>query len=254
MVQAETSQKHPTWRADVSFLIIGGTGGIGQSLTRWMALEGARSIMLASRSGQSADGIQTLMQNMQSNSTSVIVQECNVGSESDFKRLISCPSSHGLSPIAGVIHGAIVLQSGRSLVHLTLTIAQDVLFEKFTIEDHLKVSEPRLQGARDLHNVMLASKIELNFFMVLSSTSGILGNLGQSAYAASNSFLDAFAQFRHGMQLPTSSIDLGLVNEVGCVFRIMPNKTCRDVIIHNSIEERELRAQVKHYCGQESEV
>ena len=135
--------------------------------------------------------------------------------------------------------------SRSSLVHLTLTIAQDVLFEKSTIEDHLKVLEPRVQGARNLHNVMLVSKIELDFFIVLSSPSGILGNLGQSAYTASNSFLDAFAQFRHGMQLPAYSIDLGLVNEVGYVFRNMPNNMSRDAITHNPIKERELHAQVK---------
>ena len=107
MLQVQTPQEPSGWRADVSYLIIGGTGGIAQSLTRRMALEGATSIMLASRSDQSADGIQTLMQ---SNGTSVIVQECNVGSESDVERLISCPASDGLPPIASVIHGAIVLQ------------------------------------------------------------------------------------------------------------------------------------------------
>ena len=94
----------------MTYLITGGTGGIGQSLTRWMALEGAKSIILASRSGQTAAGIQTLMQDMEKKGVNVIVQECNVGSESDVERLISSPTSHGIPPIAGIIHGAMVLQ------------------------------------------------------------------------------------------------------------------------------------------------
>ena len=134
---------------------------------------------------------------------------------------------------------------GSFLVYLVLTIAQDTLFEKSTIEDYLKVLEPRMQGAWNLHNALLASQTELDFFVVLSSTSGILGNPGQSAYAASNSFLDAFAQFRHNMQLPASSIDLGLVDEVGYVSRNMPNNMSRDTVIHNPIKERELHALVK---------
>ena len=134
---------------------------------------------------------------------------------------------------------------GSSDVDLMLTTVQDVLFEKSAIEDYLKVLEPRVQGAWNLHNATLASKTELDFFIVLSSTSGILGNPGQSAYAASNSFLDAFAQFRQNMQLPASSIDLGLVDEVGYVSRNMPNNMSGDAIVHNPLKERELHVLVK---------
>lgn len=92
---------------------------------------------------------------------------------------------------------------------------------------------------------MLATETELDFFVILSSTSGILGNPGQSAYAASNSFLDAFAQFRRNLQLPASSIDVGLVSEVGYVSRNLPKNISLDALVHDPIKERDLHALVK---------
>lgn len=75
-----------------------------------MAAEGAKFIILASRSGQAADGIQMLVQDMESIGTRVIMQQCDIGSESDVEQLMRCPIRHGLPPIAGVVHGAMVLQ------------------------------------------------------------------------------------------------------------------------------------------------
>lgn len=102
-----------------------------------------------------------------------------------------------------------------------------------------------MQGAWNLHNVLLATGTELDFFVILSSTAGIVGNPGQSAYAASNSFLDAFAQFRRNLQLPASSIDVGLVDEVGYAFRNLPENITLDALVHDPIKERELHALVK---------
>ena len=80
---------------------------------------------------------------------------------------------------------------------------------------------------------------------MLSSASGILGNPGQSAYAASNAFLDAFAQFRRNLQLPASSIDVGLVDGVGYVAKNLPKNVSRDNLVHDVTTKRELHALVK---------
>ena len=50
---------------------------------------------------------------------------------------------------------------------------------------------------------------------MLSSVSGVIGNRGQAAYAAANSFLDDFALYRRSQNLPGTSIDLGVVHEIG---------------------------------------
>ena len=52
---------------------------------------------------------------------------------------------------------------------------------------------------------------------MFSSFSGLVGQWGQANYAASNTFLDAFAQYRHGLGLPASVLDIGAVVDVGYV-------------------------------------
>ncbi|KAL8668446.1 MAG: hypothetical protein Q9168_006926, partial [Polycauliona sp. 1 TL-2023] len=218
-------------RSDATYLITGGTGGIGRSLARWMAAEGAKSIILASRSGHTTEEVPLLVQELENIGTRVVVETCDITSERDVEQLISCPVARGLPPIAGVIHGAMVLQ--------------DVLFEKSTIDDFNKVTAPRVKGAWNLHHAFLATKTHLDFFVLLSSTVGILGNPGQSAYAATNSFLDAFAHFRRKTNLPASSIDLGLVQDIGYVARNLPPGVDIGSLVHDPINEKDLHALVK---------
>ena len=66
-----------------------------------------------------------------------------------------------------------------------------------------------------MHNALLDHK--LDFFIMLSSISAVIGNRGQAAYAAANSFLDDFAHYRASKGLPGTSINLGVVKEIGHV-------------------------------------
>ena len=52
---------------------------------------------------------------------------------------------------------------------------------------------------------------------MLSSISAVVGTRGQAAYAAANSFLDEFAHYRASQGLPGTSINLGVVKEIGHV-------------------------------------
>ena len=57
----------------------------------------------------------------------------------------------------------------------------------------------------------------LDFFVLFSSISGIIGNPGQANYASANTFLDSFVQFRHAKGLAASVIDIGVMGDVGYV-------------------------------------
>lgn len=91
---------------------------------------------------------------------------------------------------------------------------QDVLFEKMTFTDYEAVIESKVAGTWNIHNA-LASFPPLDFFIALSSAAGIVGNRGQAAYAAANTFLDAFCRHRQRLGLAASSIDLTAVADVG---------------------------------------
>ena len=66
-----------------------------------------------------------------------------------------------------------------------------------------------------MHNAF--QNYKLDFFIMLSSVSSVIGNRGQAAYAAANSFLDDFAHYRVSQGLPGTSINLGVVKEIGHV-------------------------------------
>ena len=80
-------------------------------------------------------------------------------------------------------------------------------------EQYNSVIESKVHGAWNLHNALKAKS--LDFFVCLSSAAGAVGNRGQAAYAAANTFLNAFVQHRTSLGLPASSIDLTAVSDAG---------------------------------------
>lgn len=88
-----------------------------------------------------------------------------------------------------------------------------MLFENMTLDDFQSVIACKVEGAWNLHHCLAQSP--LDFFVALSSVSGVVGNRGQAAYSAANVFLDGFMDYRRSQGLPGKSIDLAAVTEVG---------------------------------------
>jgi acyl carrier protein len=84
-----------------------------------------------------------------------------------------------------------------------------------TFEDYTEVISSKVFGAQNFHDALVASGTSLDFFIVISSAAGAVGNRGQAAYAAANTYLNALAQHRHTLGLPASSIDLTAVSDAG---------------------------------------
>ena len=83
-----------------------------------------------------------------------------------------------------------------------------------THSQYLGATLPKITGTRNLHTCLPSS---LDFFVMLSSISGICGSRSQANYAAGNTFQDAFAPHRIAQNLPAAVIDLGVVLGVGYV-------------------------------------
>ena len=96
-----------------------------------------------------------------------------------------------------------------------LTRHQDRPMKEMTHEDWETAVRPEVQGTWNLHHVFKDSPQD--FFVLFSSFSGIVGHYGQANYAAANTFLDAFTQYRHQQGLPASVLDIGVVEDVGFV-------------------------------------
>lgn len=83
-----------------------------------------------------------------------------------------------------------------------------------TFDEYEAVIRSKTTGTWNIHNALLSSE-RLDFFIMLSSAAGVVGNRGQAAYAAANTFLDAFARYRRRIGLPAAAIDLTAVQDVG---------------------------------------
>lgn len=89
-----------------------------------------------------------------------------------------------------------------------------------TIDEFHQGAAPKVTGTWNLHNVALEQGLNLDFFTMLSSISGVVGQRGQAQYAAANVFLDALAAYRRQvLGLKANSVDLGAVEDVGYVSR-----------------------------------
>ena len=99
-------------RAEASYVIGGGLGGIGRSLAVWMADRGARNLILLSRSGKITDEVTDTLNVLEAKGCRVRVCKCDVSKRDELQKVLEeCAST--LPPIKGVIQGAMTLDVSR---------------------------------------------------------------------------------------------------------------------------------------------
>ncbi|KAL1628054.1 Type I Iterative PKS [Neofusicoccum ribis] len=190
----------PVLHPDGCYIIVGGTGGLGRIITEWMVGLGARNIFLLSRGTKVNDEVEKLIQRVQQGGAHVAVKACDVSNKSQVDSVIhECANSDG--PIHGVIHAAMVSTKCAP-------------FENTTYKDFKSASESKVTGAWNLH-CALTNAPDLDFFIMFSSTAGVLGMPGHIGYSAANTYLDGLAQFRAQKGLPATSLALGFVLDAG---------------------------------------
>lgn len=85
-----------------------------------------------------------------------------------------------------------------------------------TYEQWQAATLPKIQGTQNLHHYF-TKRESLDFFVMLSSVVSVVGNTGQAAYGAANSFLDGLARYRNSQGLTGHSINVGVVSDAGVV-------------------------------------
>lgn len=102
-------------------------------------------------------------------------------------------------------------------MNISNNILQDKPIEIMTAADFHGTISSKVQGAWALHHAAAEQERSqpLDFFTMLSSVSGIVGQKGQANYAAANVFIDSFAAYRRSFGLVAHSVDLGVIDAVG---------------------------------------
>lgn len=186
-------------RPDRSYLIVGGLRGLCGSLATYMAWKGAKNIIAFSRSGASDERSQKIVANCNAMGCNVQEARGDVSKLADVLRAFEQADA----PVAGIIQGAMVLR--------------DRPYETMTVEDFHTTLSNKVAGTWNLHNACLQQKHTVDFFSLLSSVSGVVGQKGQANYSAANVFLDAFAVYRRSLGLAAHSVNLGVIEDVGYV-------------------------------------
>jgi NADPH:quinone reductase-like Zn-dependent oxidoreductase/NAD(P)-dependent dehydrogenase (short-subunit alcohol dehydrogenase family)/aryl carrier-like protein len=190
----------PLFRDDASYLIAGAFGGIGQSIVRWMVHQGAKYLILPSRSQVEGTGSdrQHFLEELQAQDVIVKAPVCDIANSDQLQSMLE--SVHDLPDIKGCIQAAMVMR--------------DSSFANMSIEKWHQSLAPKVDGSWNLHMFLPR---DLDFFVMLSSSTGIMGSFGQSNYTVGNTYQDALAahRMRHGQRAHT--LALSMVTGVGYV-------------------------------------
>jgi hypothetical protein len=107
-VPTRAAMRELRFRADASYLIVGGLKGLCGSLAIHMARSGARRIIACSRSGLDDDASINIIKNCRAYGCEIVDARGDVGDRGFVKRVFNEASP----PVMGVIQGAMVLRVG----------------------------------------------------------------------------------------------------------------------------------------------
>ncbi|KAL6895004.1 polyketide synthase [Trichoderma evansii] len=184
-----------------SYLIIGGLSGIGQEIAFWLAQQGAKNLILVSRRAEEQEDGPALVAALAEAGAQTFLRSCDVTDKASLERVVTEARKKG--PIRGVVQSAVALS--------------DSVFTNMSQEKWHVAVGPKVKGTGNLDELFQDSDVE--FFIVLSSATCILGNGGQANYTAGGCYQDALAWNRVSKGLPGVSINIGSVPAVGVAAR-----------------------------------
>jgi len=185
------------FRPDGAYIITGGLGGLGLFLASEMAADGCGRIVLTSRSHPDAAAEEAIAR-IRETGADIHVECGDISESATARRLVAAATATGL-PVRGVVHAAAVVEDA------TLTTISDDLIERDWVA--------KVHGAWRMHEA--TAEQPLDWFCSFSSAAALLGSPGQGAYAAANSWLDAFTHWRRGQGLPATTIAWGAWGQIG---------------------------------------
>ncbi|PVH97124.1 putative polyketide synthase [Periconia macrospinosa] len=218
------TQKSVKLDASKSYILVGGLGGLGRSLSMKLVALGARNIAFFSRSGAKSPEAQQLVADLEKQNVNVRAYICDVSDEAAVQSSIAQTTSD-LGPIDGVFQCAMVLR--------------DTLFTNMTYTQWTESTRPKVQGSWNLHKHLPAN---LSFFLTLSSFAGVFGNRGQANYAAAGAYEDALAQHRRSEGKHATTLDLGIMRDIGVLAETGITDALKDWEKPYGIRENEFHA------------
>ncbi|MFI7576066.1 SDR family NAD(P)-dependent oxidoreductase, partial [Micromonospora sp. NPDC049497] len=180
----------PVLRADATYLVTGGFGGLGQAVAGWLADRGAGHLVLVGRRMPTVEP--PLLAALRERGVRLRCLAVDVTDEDALAAALDGLAGE-LPPLAGVVHAAGVVDDAA-------LAEQD--WDRFR-----RVLDPKVRGGWNLHRA--TEGLDLDFFVLFSAFGALVGSAGQANYLAANAFLDALARHRRARGLPAVSVGWG---------------------------------------------
>ncbi|KAI1172159.1 polyketide synthase [Nemania sp. FL0916] len=216
---------------DASFIIVGGLGGLGQAIARWAVARGARNLILLSRRGPVKPDAKAFLEELAPLCNNIATPACDAADRGALERCVAECLTY-MPKIKGCIQASMVLK--------------DNLFLDMSLEDWNDALRPKFDASWNLHHAL---GDDLDFFVLLSSTMGIIGNKEQSNYAAGNTFKDSLARYRRSLGLSAVSLNLPAIEDVGFVADTPELLELMRAAGNGSMPIKEVLAVLDYHCG-----
>jgi acyl transferase domain-containing protein/NADPH:quinone reductase-like Zn-dependent oxidoreductase/acyl carrier protein len=191
--------------ADGWHIVIGGTSGFGFATAEWLADRGARHLVLASRSGTVLKELNAKIEDLRTQGVTVQLAVLDVTDHMQCKALLA--ELQKIRPVRGIAHAAMVLE--------------DRLIENLDEESIEKVLAPKVAGALNLK--ALSQSLMLDYLLLFSSATTLLGNPGQFNYVAANAYLEGLASQMQEAGIPAVAVAWGAIEDTGYLARNIDN-------------------------------
>ena len=202
-----------------TYVIIGGTGGLGLSLCRYLQKTYSPKIALIGRSPVDAK-LREKITSLGSYGTKIKYFQAHCDDAQELTAALE-EIKQTWGKIDGIIHSAMVLE--------------DNLLTNMSEASFSKVLSPKVTGAMVLNQV--TAQEELDFILFFSSLQSFVGNLGQGNYAAASTFLDGYAKYMAQQRnYPVTVINWGYWGGVGAV----ANEKYRELMLRQGMHSIEI--------------
>ncbi|MGI9385439.1 MAG: SDR family NAD(P)-dependent oxidoreductase [Methyloligellaceae bacterium] len=189
---------------NASYLVTGGSRGFGFAVARWLGQQGAGRLFLASRSGAPTEEVVPEIECLQRDGVEVVSIALDVADPAGVQDTIAAIAASD-KPLRGIVHAA--------------ARYNDALLSEMSSAAILETLRPKVTGAWNLYRALQATNAKIDFLLLFSSLTQLLGWPGQSNYAAANAFLEGFASHCRAGGIPAQTINWGALGGSGFVAR-----------------------------------
>lgn len=211
--------RHSLAASKGAYIIIGGLGGLGRHVCRWLLDQGASTLHIISRSGISTPEAQHLCSTL--NDIPSVQLQVHLADACDRPAMTSILTAiRATSPIAAIINMAMLLG--------------DAPLARMTAEDWDRALRVKTDSSTLLHELTANDKLEA--FILFSSIASVLGNRSQAGYNVGNAFLNALAAHRRRRRegKPAVSIALGAMTDIG-VLAALPSAATAEKLTRSGL-------------------